>query len=203
MFALRIGSFMKAYTYTYASHTLSCLMPSSFFMGIASILRCEGQDSWAHKMARGSDYAVLLDRLSEAVRVAPRATPDIVSQIIAGACNRIPLLGAKATKIGQLIKLGSWFDAAAALIELELPGWKLRRLIREDGEWFCSLSQQPNLPVMLDDTADGTHEDLPLAILLAFLEARRRMSLAAPPVARAVPTVDLVPVALTSCDNFA
>jgi hypothetical protein len=155
------------------------------------------------KMTCGFDRAVLFDRLSDAVRVAPKATPDLVSRIIAGACSRIPLLRGKATEIGVLIKLGAWFDAASALIELELPGWTLRRLMREDGEWFCSLSQQPNLPVMLDDTADGTHEDLPLAILLAFLEARRRMSLAAQPVARAVPAVDPVPAALTSCDNFA
>jgi hypothetical protein len=65
-------------------------------------------------VTRGSDHAVLFDRLSEAVRVAPKATPDIVSQIIAGACS--------------------------------------------------------------------THEVMPLAIFLAFLEARRRMSLAAQPV---------------------
>jgi hypothetical protein len=150
----------------------------------------------------GSDHA-LFDRLSEAVRVAPNATPDIVSQIISSACSRIPLLRGKATEIARLIKLGAWLDAVLVLIELELPGWKIRRLIREDGKWFCSLSQRPNLPVTLDDTADGTHEVMPLAILLAFLEACRRRSLAAQPVARAVPTVDPVPAALVCCDNFA
>jgi len=150
----------------------------------------------------GSDHAVLFDRLSEAVRVTPKVTPDIVSQILAGACSRIPLLRGKATEIGRLIKMGAWLDAVLLLIELELPGWKLRRLIREDGKWFCSLSQQPNLPVTLDDTADGTHEVMPLAILLAFLEGRRRMALAAQPVA-AVPSVDPAPVALICSDNFA
>jgi hypothetical protein len=70
-----------------------------------------------------------------------------------------------------LIKIGAWVDIALTLIELELPGWKLRRLIREDGEWFCSLSQQPNLPATLDD--------------MAFLEARRRVAL----VTRLVATV--------------
>ena len=153
-------------------------------------------------MTCGSDHAVLFDRLSEAVRVTPKVTPDIVSQILAGACSRIPLLRGKATEIGRLIKMGAWLDAVLLLIELELPGWKLRRLIREDGKWFCSLSQQPNLPVTLDDTADGTHEVMPLAILLAFLEGRRRMALAAQPVA-AVPSVDPAPVALICSDNFA
>jgi hypothetical protein len=98
--------------------------------------------------------------------------------------------------------LGASIDAGLALIELELPGWKLRRLIHEDGEWFCSLSRQPNLPVMLDDAADGTHEVMPLAILLAFLEARRRISPWARLVA-AVPAVDPAPATLMCCDNFA
>jgi hypothetical protein len=154
-------------------------------------------------VACDSDHAGLFDRLSESVGVAPKATPDIVSQIIVSACRRISLLRGKATEVGQLIKLGACVDASLALIETELPGWKLRRLTCEHGEWFCSLSQQPNLPASLDDTADGTHEVMPLAILLAFLEARRRMSLAAQPAATAVPTIGPVPATLTCCDNFA
>jgi hypothetical protein len=136
--------------------------------------------------------------------VAPGPTRELISQIIAGACSRIPLLtlSEKAGAIGQLIKLGAWVDVALTLIELELPGWKLRRLICEDGEWFCSLSRQPNLPATIDTTADGTHEVMPLAILLAFLEGRRRMTIAGRSTAT-VPAVDLVPVALICCDNFA
>jgi hypothetical protein len=79
-------------------------------------------------VTRGSDQTVLFDRLSEAVRVAPTVTPDIVSQIIADTCS---VLRGKVTEIGQLIKIGAWVDIALTLIELELPGWKLRRLIRE------------------------------------------------------------------------
>ena len=78
-----------------------------------------------------------------------------------------------------MIEAGAWGDVALALIEIELPAWKLRRLIYEDGEWFCSLSKQPNLPVELDDTADGRHDVLPLAILSAFIEARRCKQLCA------------------------
>jgi hypothetical protein len=134
----------------------------------------------------GSDC--LVDRLDEAVRVASKPTPEPILQIIAGACSRIPLLtlSGKAAAIGQLIKLDAWVDAALTLIELELPGWKLRRLICEDGEWFCSLSRQPNLPATLDDTADGTHEVMSLAILLAFLEAMATV----PQSVAAVPAVD-------------
>ena len=155
-------------------------------------------------MAFGSDHAVLLDRLDEAVRFAPKPTAELISKIIAGACRRIPVLtqSGKATEIGRLVESGGWADLALALVELELPGWKLRRLLCEDGEWFCSLSRQPNLPVALDDTADATHEVMPLAILLAFLQARRRTVAAAQSVA-AVPAVAPVPAGLICCDNFA
>ena len=98
------------------------------------------------------------------------------------ACTRLPAV--KATRIDQLIEAGAWGEAALALIELELPAWKLRRLVYEDGQWLCSLSRQPNLPVALDDTADASHEVLPLAILRAFVEARRRTSAMREPVCR-------------------
>lgn len=52
----------------------------------------------------------------------------------------------------------AWLDAALTLVELELPGWGLRRLYRDAGTWFCSLSHQPNVSAELDDTADGSHE---------------------------------------------
>jgi hypothetical protein len=34
-------------------------------------------------------------------------------------------------------------------------------------------SRHPNLPLSLDDSAEGTHDDLPLAILRALVEALR------------------------------
>jgi hypothetical protein len=71
----------------------------------------------------------------------------------------------KAARIAQLFGGGAWSDAALALIELELPAWKPRRLVYEDGEWHCSLSRHPNLPVALDDTANASHDVLPLAII--------------------------------------
>ena len=73
-----------------------------------------------------------------------------------------------------MVEAEAWTDAALALIEMELPGWKLRRLAYEDGEWICSLSSQPYLPAQIDDTADSNHEVLALALLSAFVEARRR-----------------------------
>ena len=119
-----------------------------------------------------------LDALEEQLRRAHALTRDLISNVIASACTRFPVMkrAGKAAQIEQLIEAGAWDDAALALIELELPAWKLRRLVYEDGEWLCSLSRQPNLPVALDDTADASHEVLPLAILSAFVEARREAS---------------------------
>jgi len=108
-----------------------------------------------------------------------------------------------AARIDQLIEAGAWSDAALALIELELPGWKLRRLVYEDGEWFCSLSKQPNLPVGFDDTADARHEVLPLAILSAFLEARRTTSAVRQTSSPTVPQVQPTSGIVICCDNFA
>jgi hypothetical protein len=43
------------------------------------------------------------------------------------------------------------------MVELELPCWNLRRLVHEDSEWLCSLSEQPRICLTLDDTADASH----------------------------------------------
>jgi len=92
--------------------------------------------------------------------------------------------------------------AALALIELELPAWKLRRLVYEDGEWLCSLSSHPNLSVALDDTVDARHEVLPLAILSAFVEARRRASAMRETSLQTVPPVRQSSGYAICCGNF-
>ena len=145
------------------------------------------------------------DRLMKQLRLAPALTADLISNVVAGACTRLPVLNkaGKAARLDQLIKAGAWSDAALALIELELPAWKLRRLIYEDGEWFCSLSKQPNLPVEFDDTADARHEVLPLAILSAFVEARRGTNAARETSFPTVPRVQPTTGFAICCDNFA
>jgi hypothetical protein len=140
------------------------------------------------------------DRLKDQLRLAPALTHDLISHVIVDACTRLPAV--KATWIDQLIEAGAWDDAALALIQLELPAWKLRRLVYEDGEWLCSLSRQPDLPVALDDTADASHEVLPLAILMAFVEARRRISAMRETSLPTVPQVWWTPGYAICCDNF-
>ena len=154
-------------------------------------------------MAFAADYAVLFDRLDEELRIAPEPALDLFAKIIAGVCTRIPVLSksGKAGMIDRLIQCRAWTDAALSLIELELPAWKVRRLVYEDGEWLCSLSRQPNLPLEIDDTADASHEVLPLAILSAFVEARRRAS-TSHETTLAVPRQSSAPAGIVCCDNF-
>jgi len=144
------------------------------------------------------------DRLAYKLRLAQAVTPELMSEAIAELCVRLPLLnrnGNAATRNLQLIQAGAWLDASLSLVELELPGWSLRRLTCDSGEWHCSLSRQPNLPVELDDTVDASHAVPSLAILLALLEARRIL---APPAASPVPKLGamLVPTHVVCCDNF-
>ena len=145
-----------------------------------------------------------INRLTEQLRFAPALTPDLMSNVIADACIRLPVLrkAGKTARIDQLIAAGAWSDAALALVEIELPAWKLRRLVYEDSEWFCSLSKQPNLPVALDDTADARHEVLPLAILSAFLEARRTIGPVRETSSSTVPQVRSTSGYTICCDNF-
>ena len=76
-----------------------------------------------------------LDRLAYQLRSAPGLTPELISNVIADACTRLPVLSraGKAARIDRFVEAGAWNDAVLALIELELPAWNLRRLVYEDG----------------------------------------------------------------------
>jgi hypothetical protein len=146
-----------------------------------------------------------LDRLAGKLRLAEAPTHDLVAEIISVACTRMPSLNkssAAAVQFDKLKKTSAWMDLAIALIELELPAWKLRRLVPEDGAWFCSLSKQCNVPLAVDDTVDASHEDLPLAILSAFVEACKRNA-AREIDAQTVPLVRPSQGYAVCCDNFA
>jgi hypothetical protein len=142
-----------------------------------------------------------LDGLADELRLAPALTAPIVSHLIAAACPRLSALHRKgqAARFDRLVADGAWTEIALALLALERPAWTLRRLVREDGEWLCSLSMQPNLPAPLDDTADASHATLPLAIVSAFLEACRRAGAARQVRLRHVKR----PAAAVCCDDVA
>jgi hypothetical protein len=126
-----------------------------------------------------------LGRVAERIQFADAVMPELVSEVIADACVRLRTLGANATaRLARLIAAGAWTDAALALLEIELPTWSLRRIVCEDGEWECSVSPHPNLPLELEGTVHATHAVLPLALLAALVEARRRLQTDGDAVAR-------------------
>jgi len=128
--------------------------------------------------------AELGDRLHNAYAV----TAEFLSDVIKQTCRRFPSTGrsGKTVRIERLIESGAWTDAALALIDLELPQWQLRRIAYDEGEWHCALSRERELPDWLDQSAEGRHADLALAILSALVEARR---ISAPADRTSVPIV--------------
>jgi hypothetical protein len=142
--------------------------------------------------------------LTDRLRDAHAVTGALLSEVIAGACRRFPSAGqtAKTARIQQLVGSGAWTDAALALIDLELPMWQLRRIAYDEGEWHCALSRERELPDWLDRSIEARHVDLALAILSAFVDARR---LSAPSSRTSVPTVSRDANRLyepVCCENF-
>ena len=156
-------------------------------------------------LSSGRDGAECLNRLVDELRVTPVFTPYLVSRVVTDVCTRVPgMAGAgRAARLDRLLRAEAWIDAGLFLIELELPWWHPRRLIYDDGEWLCSLSRQPDVPFEFDDTADGQHEVLAVAILLSLLEAKRRLVATERVGASSVPQVAPSAAAHTfCCDNF-
>jgi hypothetical protein len=185
------------------------LSPSRFFMAFGPI-------SWPAAVVRlqlfTRDGAMSVDpnheqglrELQEQLRQAQRITPDVMADVMTRACLRVHPhhLSAKA-RVARLIESDAFADATLALLELELPQWKLRRLIYEDGEWHCSLSKHIELPTELEDAAEANHESLPLAILSALVEARRHSLTAGESRPQSVPQVRPMQGYAICCDNFA
>jgi hypothetical protein len=142
--------------------------------------------------------------LGDRLRNAPEANATLMAETIDTACRRFPSSGQseRTARIEQLIRSEAWTDAALALIDLELPLWQVRRLAYDEGEWYCALSRQRELPDWLDQSIEARHADLSLAILSAFAEAQR---VNAPLSRPSVPVVkgNLNPLyEPVCCDNF-
>ena len=156
-------------------------------------------------MLAPESQSVDLDLLDRELHSAPAVTAPIFRKLVeSGACTRLPSLRqmGKTITLDRPIEAGAWADAAIALVGLELPNWSLRRLVYEDGEWLCSLSRQPNLPIFLDEPGEGSHAVLALAVLRAFIAARC-MSVATPQMTASVPLVLPRPAFVFCCDNLA
>jgi hypothetical protein len=147
-------------------------------------------------------YEERFDGLEQQLRRAHVLTPGIIADVIAEACPRLASQSPAAkARLDRLVEAGAWTDASLTLVELELPQWKLRRLVHDDGEWLCSLSRQPRLPLGLDEVAEASHEVMPLAILIALLEARRAGASTTTDVST-VPQVRPLRGSVVCCDSF-
>src|SRR6266436_2760760 len=140
--------------------------------------------------------------LSDRLRDAHAVTPGLMSEIVAAACRHFPSMGQseKTARIERLIASEAWTDATLALIDLELPLWQVRRIAYDEGEWYCALSRERELPDWLDRSIEARHADLPLAMLIAFVEVQRISApLSRPSVPSVVTTSFYEPIC---CDNF-
>jgi hypothetical protein len=147
-------------------------------------------------------YEERLERLSARLRLADAATPVLLSETVAEVCPEVCNSRGSAARLDNLEKATAWTEWSLELIRLGMPAWQIRRLVHEDGIWLCSLSKHPNLPLVLDDVAEVAHENLPLAVLSAMVEARRKGIM--PRLShKVVPHIHPAQGHAICCDNFA
>ena len=145
-----------------------------------------------------------LGELNDRLRGAAEVSAQLVSEVIETACRRFPSMGqtAKTARIEQLIDARAWTDVALTLIDLELPLWQVRRIAYDEGEWYCALLRERELPDWLDRSIEARHADLTVAILSAFVEAQRITAPASRPSVPASPREANPLYEPISCDNF-
>ena len=116
------------------------------------------------------------DELDAALRSAPAPSTGLFRKVLQG-CTRLESLRqlGRVKTLDELAEAGAWTDASLRLLELELPNWTVRRIVRDGDEWLCTLSRQPSLPIAFDDPVEAVHALLPLAILRALVDARRSL----------------------------
>jgi hypothetical protein len=125
-----------------------------------------------------------------------------IADHLAAHCQQAEATPDRVERILQFAAAGAWTDAALALIELEQPEWKLRRLVHEDGEWICSLTRRPDLPIELDDVAEARNALLTLAILDALQGAREKGAPAWGKQAAGASSARAPCAVIPACDNF-
>mgnify|MGYP001552311137 FL=1 len=121
------------------------------------------------------------DRLATKLAGATKASAILFAEIFA-ASPRLMTLRAmgKTERLDRLLACEAWTEAAIELVALEAPEWRIQRLCLDDREWICALTRFPDLPEWLDESAEGRHPLITLAILDALLVARARAAVTYP-----------------------
>jgi hypothetical protein len=194
--------FMKPRADVYDGFISSPRDLSRFFMASHSILRVAVADRGMRVMFHSNDQDQV-QRLLKRVEGASAPDTRLFADVIANACPRTLVLFEmrKAARLKQLIDAEAWTDVALALLGLELPQWKVRRIVCDDGEWHCRLSAQPWLPEGFDEVVEAFHRTLALAIVAAVVQARQQTA----PASQIDKPADIVlspePIRIC-CDNF-
>ena len=120
-----------------------------------------------------------VDRSASKLRSAARVSAVLFAVLVTES-PRLTTLKAtgKTSRLDRLCASEAWIDAALELIALEAPEWSVQRLCLDDREWLCTLTRFPDLPDWLDDSAEGRHPVLALAIVGALLDIRARTAIA-------------------------
>src|SRR2546430_8077723 len=100
-----------------------------------------------------------LFELQESLDRTPAISRVLMLDVITRGCPRFHAYASSTqAKVFRLIEVGAFVDAICALQELEMPEWKLRRIICDDAQWHCSFSKHCAVPMEFDDVAEGSHE---------------------------------------------
>jgi hypothetical protein len=183
----------------YTAEIFQQVETSGFFMGLEDICIKNDTTRAAWRIVMQIDC----DELDATLQSARALSPSLFRKVMRGG-ERLEPFGqsGRATALDEFAEAGAWTDATLHLLALELPQWTIRRLVREGDDWLCALSRQPHLPITLDDPVEATHATLPLAMLRALVEARRRLTIEIKQAVR-IPQIRQASGIMVCCDNFA
>lgn len=154
-------------------------------------------------MYSNSENSNQLAVIAQELRANEHASADLLTSIAEKTCQRFQKQTANFAQISKLIAAGAFTEATLALVEFELPQWKLRRISYDEGEWHCALSRQRELPEWLDQSSEANHTDLALAIALTYVEAIKATEPSGHLIGRSVPQIRTQCVETLSCENYA
>jgi hypothetical protein len=155
-------------------------------------------------MAANVNRLEKLGRIVDRLESVDEMSSALWAEIVSGACERAACMTATPilARLNKCAADGAWVDAALALIEIEFAGWKLRRIVYDDGEWCCALSRERFLPEWLDSAVEASHRDLAVALVKVAVEAMRETLSRPERRSSAMPMARDEAPQFVCCDNF-
>lgn len=112
-----------------------------------------------------------IERLHRIVEATASPSHALMRDVITTVCpHHLEGHDENSVQLRQWLEAGDFEKVIRALVDWELPGWAVRRLVEADGVWWCTLSAAPGGPSGEEDI-DESHRDRGLAILAALLAA--------------------------------